>query len=301
MKLLVLLLFSVPSYGIEIGQPPSTIAAVAKEGDTMTGQLTTTVSSAPLVNVSTLSTTGILTIYSKGGFLTAEFDGATGGTGGLRVNRGTAGGSQIGNLEIFDTASPDFYFRRNDTSINAGDITGRFNWRDNDSSTGGSTVKHEDRVEAAEDWGSNGQMELRRFFAFARRGATLYDGIVMTSTGTSLGAAGSATNTPVPTTALSVYGVVTSSTAIPTSTCDAGTPIVGANSTNQHGAITSGALATACTVTFSAAWPKTPVCTFITDVAVGSPRMSAISTTAVTFNATSLNGAIIYYQCMGAP
>lgn len=270
---------------------------VNKAGDTMTGQLTTTVSSAPLVNTSTISAPGNLSVYTNGGGQVARFT----TVGMIGSNSGCWSASTQGVLDLCGASGAQLTFLRQDTAVIAGDDIGVFEYRDRDSSTGGETTKHRVTVEAAEDWSGGNQMEMRRKYAFARRGGTRYDSVVMTSTGTSFGVAGSGTNTPVPTTALSVYGVVTSSTAIPTSTCDAGTPTVGANSTNQHGAITSGALATACTVTFSAAWPKTPVCTFISDTALGSPRVSAVSTTEVTFNATSFNGAIIYYQCMGAP
>ena len=43
------------------------------------------------------------------------------------------------------------------------------------------------------------------------------------------------------------------------------------------------------------------VCVFMSGTSLASTRISAISKTAVTFNSTSFNGAVIYYMCMGAP
>ena len=99
----------------------------------------------------------------------------------------------------------------------------------------------------------------------------------------------------------STGSVILSSGTSPTAACDAGTASLSVGSGPNHGTLTSGAASVNCTVTFNAAWPKAPVCNFISDTALGSPRISSVSTTAVTFAATLLNGAIIYYQCMGAP
>src|ERR1035437_7586129 len=66
--------------------------------------------------------------------------------------------------------------------------------------------------------------------------------------------------TTLPTTALTVYGIVTSSSPVPSATCNAGTATIGANSGNQSGSLLAGTLAVNCTVTFKTPWPKAPVC-----------------------------------------
>ncbi len=104
-----------------------------------------------------------------------------------------------------------------------------------------------------------------------------------------------------PTTALSVWGVITSSTAIPSVACNAGTGTLSATSTDQHGTITTGAASVNCTVTFSVAWPKTPVCIVGEGSTLALVRVSAVSTTAFTVAGTALNGDVLYYMCMGAP
>lgn len=104
-------------------------------------------------------------------------------------------------------------------------------------------------------------------------------------------------------TALTVYGVITSSTPIPSVSCTAGSPTLSASSTNSQGVITTGAASTSCTVTFATAkaWPKTPVCIAGEGTTLALVRVSAVSGTAFTVTATALNGDVIYYICMGAP
>lgn len=108
-------------------------------------------------------------------------------------------------------------------------------------------------------------------------------------------------NTVAPTTALSVYGVITSSTAIPSFTCNAGTPVGNAVSTNQHGRFVAGASAANCTVTFSTAWPKAPACFCNDETTVLAMKAVATTTTLVCTVASTMGGDTITYGCMGAP
>lgn len=101
---------------------------------------------------------------------------------------------------------------------------------------------------------------------------------------------------------VSVYGIVTSSTPMPTSvSCTAGSPVLLANANNQSGSFTAGSLATACTVTFSRAWNQTPnfcMCnTGTTLYADATCSKTSITCTA----ATSLTGDTLSYFVWGPP
>lgn len=104
------------------------------------------------------------------------------------------------------------------------------------------------------------------------------------------------------TTDLTVYGVITSSTTQGTVSCTAGTPVLSATTTDQHGTFTAGSLATACTYTFGTAWPKTPDCICQGSIASINVANSAVSKTALTCTgASAITGDTITYICFGAP
>lgn len=108
--------------------------------------------------------------------------------------------------------------------------------------------------------------------------------------------------TTAPTTAESVYGVITSSTIQGTVACSAGTPILTAGSSDQIGAYSAGTLATNCTYTFKRAWPKTPVCFCASDAATPISLSSLATTTTVKCSAAAaLTGDNIFYFCWGPP
>lgn len=108
--------------------------------------------------------------------------------------------------------------------------------------------------------------------------------------------------TAFPSTALSVYGIVTSSTTTSTVSCNAGTGVMLANSNSQSGFFTAGTLATSCTVTFGTSFPKAPSCMCNGSVAGLFVNASASATNSVTCSAsTALTGDTINYICWGAP
>lgn len=80
------------------------------------------------------------------------------------------------------------------------------------------------------------------------------------------------------------------------SSCGTGTGTVVGD--DQSGTVTTATAATACTVTFSKAYQKTPICTVTDNSLVGFADVSSISTTAVTFGISSaLTGGNLYYNC----
>lgn len=105
-----------------------------------------------------------------------------------------------------------------------------------------------------------------------------------------------------PTSALSVYGITTSSTTTPTVTCTAGSPVVTAGSTSEFGSYSAGTLATGCTITFGTAFPAAKVfcqCQSNANLLVWA---SASSNTALTCtSATAMTGDVITYFCRGVP
>lgn len=101
--------------------------------------------------------------------------------------------------------------------------------------------------------------------------------------------------------ALTVYGIVTSSTPIPSISCSAGTGVMAASATSSQGSFVAGTAATSCTVTFVKAFPRTPVCIVGEGTSLVTTRVSAVSATAFTAAGTTISGDTIYYLCMGAP
>lgn len=88
----------------------------------------------------------------------------------------------------------------------------------------------------------------------------------------------------------------TSGPAPAISSCGTGTGTVVGD--DQSGTITTATAATACTMTFSKAYKKTPTCTVTDNSLVGFADISTISTSAVTFGISSaLTGGNLYYQC----
>lgn len=103
-------------------------------------------------------------------------------------------------------------------------------------------------------------------------------------------------------TALTIYGVVTSSSTQGTLSCSAGTGVLTAACTDDHCIYAAGTGATNCTYTFGHVWPKTPVCICGTDAAVPI----AVSATAATNTikctaAAALTGDNVSFICTGAP
>ena len=175
---------------------------VNKAGDTMTGKLTATVSSSPVVNVSTISAPGTLKIYTSGGDQVAKFD-----TVGMIGNTASAfSDSTLGTLDLYDTGGGDLWLRRYDTSVTPGDNIGQICFRDRDSSTGGSSNKLCLKGLAAEGWGSGASMEVGLHFSFDRYGGGASETFIVTSTGVSVGSWQSGVDVTVPQTNLDVYG-----------------------------------------------------------------------------------------------
>ena len=102
-----------------------------------------------------------------------------------------------------------------------------------------------------------------------------------------------------PTTKLSVYGIITSSTT--QGTASVGT--ISATCTDQHCTLTPGAV-TAVTYTFGTAWPNNiPDCVALTNAAVPlALSITAVSKTALTITSgAALTGDTVTFMCMGAP
>ena len=103
------------------------------------------------------------------------------------------------------------------------------------------------------------------------------------------------------TTALSVYGVVTSSDPAPSISCSAGTGVLGAQSTSMAGSFVAGTAATSCTVTFASAWPKKPSCYCNDETNTLLTRAVATTTTLQCSSLSALTGDTVTYACWGAP
>ena len=107
--------------------------------------------------------------------------------------------------------------------------------------------------------------------------------------------------TTAPTSALTVYGIIGSSTPTPTATCTAGTPVVTAGSTSQFGSYAAGTLATGCTITFGQAFQSTPFCQCQSNANL-LVFASAVSKTALTCTAaTAMTGDTITWMCWSPP
>ncbi len=95
-------------------------------------------------------------------------------------------------------------------------------------------------------------------------------------------------------------GVIVSSSAVPTVSCNAGTGAMSADSTNNWGSFTAGSAAANCTVTFSGAgWPNNARCVIVDDTSLVAVRVSAQSKTAFTAAGTTISNDVIQYICGG--
>jgi hypothetical protein len=63
--------------------------------------------------------------------------------------------------------------------------------------------------------------------------------------------------------------------------------------------VTGATASTSGTVNFGEAWGHNPVCTIAGTAGLGTPTVSAVSTTAITLNFSSSGGQTIYLQCFG--
>jgi hypothetical protein len=108
------------------------------------------------------------------------------------------------------------------------------------------------------------------------------------------------TNTMPTAQGVTVYGIVTSSSPIPSVACSAGSPVMGANSGNQSGTFTAGAAATTCTVTFKTPWPRAPVC-FCNASTPLALSATTTTTTVACAALTALTGDTLNYFCWSVP
>lgn len=108
-------------------------------------------------------------------------------------------------------------------------------------------------------------------------------------------------STTTPSTRLSVYGVITSSTTQGTIACNAGTGTLAATCTDQHCTFTAGASAANCTYTFGTAWPKTPDCICADDSSILAIKATASTTSVICTAAVTMSNDSITFLCMGAP
>jgi hypothetical protein len=104
---------------------------------------------------------------------------------------------------------------------------------------------------------------------------------------------------------LYVYGLVTSSTPIPSITCTAGTGVLAATSNTQSGKFTAGAGAGSCTITWSTLekrWPKEPTCVCVNETSNDGTRPVATTTNlqCISWDG-NFGGETIKYSCWGAP
>lgn len=107
--------------------------------------------------------------------------------------------------------------------------------------------------------------------------------------------------TASPTTKISLYGVLTSSSTQGSISCSAGTPVLSATATDMHGSFTAGAAAANCTYTFGTAWPKKPECFCNDSTSVLALKATATTNDVTCTAAVSLGGDTITYICLGAP
>lgn len=152
-----------------------------RDGDIATSETATAAvfSSAPVVNVSTISAPGALRIHTGGGVEAIRIN----SDGGIRFFPRGITDSTIGDFEFVDTGNPAVYFRRNDTTITANDGAGGFYWRDNDSSTGGEDDKAYLQMDYIGTWTNGGTMEQKLKLGMSRGSAAPTDYYVFSSTG----------------------------------------------------------------------------------------------------------------------
>ncbi len=80
------------------------------------------------------------------------------------------------------------------------------------------------------------------------------------------------------------------------STCGTGSPTIVGD--DNGGVVTTGTAATACTITFSKAFQKSPYCTFSDNSATIAVNITTISTSAVTVGlGAGLTGGLVHYSC----
>lgn len=140
----------------------------------------TALSSAPLLNTSTISAPGDLNVYTSGGNQVMKLT----SVGMLGSTDAAFADSTLGTLDLYESTGGDLYLRRYDTSVAAGDTIGSIVFRDRDSSTGGSSDKATYKVTAYGTWGSNNTMEVAHQFQLKRPGVSLADYMVISTTGT---------------------------------------------------------------------------------------------------------------------
>ena len=110
--------------------------------------------------------------------------------------------------------------------------------------------------------------------------------------------------TTSPTGALSVYGVITSSTPLPTISCNTGSAVLSSDSTSMAGAFTVTGAATNCTVSFATGYhfTKAPHCfcnnESVVEVLIAQPTTGSVLCVDASI---SLSGNVIDYGCWGAP
>lgn len=109
--------------------------------------------------------------------------------------------------------------------------------------------------------------------------------------------------TNAPTTPLTVYGIIASSTTVGSISCSAGTAVLSATCSDQHCTFLSGIAATACTYTFGHTLTQIPSCVAGTDaaipiaVSVTSPATTSITLTA----AAAMTGDNVTFICNQNP
>lgn len=154
---------------------------------TETSFTATSYSSAPVVYTSSINAgvSGLLSMCGNSGPCIFKMD-ADGADTGIRVNGKDLSAAIDYPLEVVGDPTgyaPMAVFRRNDTSVTAGDYMGEVTVRDNDSSTGGSSIKSYMRVTAQGLWTSGNAMETQFEWGLSRGGGAAANYAVLSSTG----------------------------------------------------------------------------------------------------------------------
>ena len=100
---------------------------------------------------------------------------------------------------------------------------------------------------------------------------------------------------------LTAYNLITSSTSMPSIVCNAGTPLLAADSGSMSGAFTAGIAAVSCTVTFTTTWPKAPRCWCNDQTTPVALAATATTSTLICTAVGALTGDTITYGCLGVP